>query len=115
MLRSENAYDATTYVPLVKLENRQLRQRSTESNRQNAELEREAAAARATQGTIPQNRSNIAIRRPQGRPRGPRIRRQETNQGNPPNTQEEQPRNTRDVPMDRINQPNSSSARNQEY
>uniref|UniRef100_A0A803P4C7 Uncharacterized protein n=1 Tax=Cannabis sativa TaxID=3483 RepID=A0A803P4C7_CANSA len=35
--RSEGAYDPTRYVLLVELENRELRQRLAEANRQNAE------------------------------------------------------------------------------
>uniref|UniRef100_A0A803PC71 Uncharacterized protein n=1 Tax=Cannabis sativa TaxID=3483 RepID=A0A803PC71_CANSA len=62
--RSEDAYDPTRYVPLVELENRQLRQHLAESNLRNAKLEREAATARAAQGTIPQNQPNPAVRRP---------------------------------------------------
>uniref|UniRef100_A0A803QCZ3 Uncharacterized protein n=1 Tax=Cannabis sativa TaxID=3483 RepID=A0A803QCZ3_CANSA len=45
--RSEDAYDPTRYVPLMKLENRQLGQHLAKSNRQNVELEREVAVARA--------------------------------------------------------------------
>uniref|UniRef100_A0A803QC70 Uncharacterized protein n=1 Tax=Cannabis sativa TaxID=3483 RepID=A0A803QC70_CANSA len=81
--RSEDAYDPTRYVPLLEKENRQLRQRIAESNQQNAKLEKEAAAARATQGANPQNQPDPAVRRPRGEPRDSRTRRQETNQGNP--------------------------------
>uniref|UniRef100_A0A803NLT9 Uncharacterized protein n=1 Tax=Cannabis sativa TaxID=3483 RepID=A0A803NLT9_CANSA len=82
---------------------------------QGEELEREATAARATQGTIPQTQPDPSVRRPQGRPRGSTTRREENNQGNPTNAQEEQLRNARDVPMDRENPPSTSNARNQEH
>uniref|UniRef100_A0A803NJM8 Uncharacterized protein n=1 Tax=Cannabis sativa TaxID=3483 RepID=A0A803NJM8_CANSA len=64
--RSEDAYDPTRYLPLVELGNRQLRQYLVESNRQNVELEREAAVARAAQGIIPQNQPDLVVRRPRG-------------------------------------------------
>uniref|UniRef100_A0A803QCT7 Uncharacterized protein n=1 Tax=Cannabis sativa TaxID=3483 RepID=A0A803QCT7_CANSA len=68
--------------------------------------ERDAAVASAAQGTIPQSQPDPSVRRPQGRPRDSRTRRQENNKGNPINAQEEQPRNARDVPMERENPPN---------
>uniref|UniRef100_A0A803QS74 Uncharacterized protein n=1 Tax=Cannabis sativa TaxID=3483 RepID=A0A803QS74_CANSA len=51
--QSEDAYDPTRYVPLVELENRQLRQCLVESNWRNIELEQETATTRVAQGINP--------------------------------------------------------------
>uniref|UniRef100_A0A803NH58 Uncharacterized protein n=1 Tax=Cannabis sativa TaxID=3483 RepID=A0A803NH58_CANSA len=64
-----------------------------ELNWMNPELEREALVARAAQGGTPQTQPDPSVRRPQGRPRVSRTRRHKNNQGNTPNTREEQPGN----------------------
>uniref|UniRef100_A0A803QD22 Uncharacterized protein n=1 Tax=Cannabis sativa TaxID=3483 RepID=A0A803QD22_CANSA len=76
-------YDPTRYIPIVELENRQLRRRLEEANRRNAELECEAAAARTTQENDTQNQPDPGERAPRGRPRNSQTRWQETAQGNP--------------------------------
>uniref|UniRef100_A0A803QKV0 Uncharacterized protein n=1 Tax=Cannabis sativa TaxID=3483 RepID=A0A803QKV0_CANSA len=73
------------------LENRQLHRRLVNSNRRNAELEREAAMARVAQGGAPPTKIDPAIRHLQGRPRGSSARKnvdapvEENNQENPTN------------------------------
>ncbi|XP_060969588.1 actin cytoskeleton-regulatory complex protein pan1-like [Cannabis sativa] len=75
-----------------------LRRRLEEAQRQNAELECEAASARATQGTNAQNQLEPGVRRPQGRPRGSRTKRQEKAREEQPEENETPPENQDEQP-----------------
>ncbi|XP_060965528.1 uncharacterized protein LOC133034456 [Cannabis sativa] len=80
------------------MESHRLRRHLKEAQHRNIELEREAASAWATQGMNAQNQPEPGVRRPRGRPRGSRTRRQEKaweeqlgENETPPENQDEQP------------------------
>uniref|UniRef100_A0A803QCG7 Uncharacterized protein n=1 Tax=Cannabis sativa TaxID=3483 RepID=A0A803QCG7_CANSA len=79
----DGAYDPTKYIPIVELENCQLRCRLKEANCRNAELEHEAAATRMTRENNIQNQPDPRERGSRGRPHDSRTRGQETAEGNP--------------------------------
>uniref|UniRef100_A0A803QHW0 Uncharacterized protein n=1 Tax=Cannabis sativa TaxID=3483 RepID=A0A803QHW0_CANSA len=76
-------------------ENCHLRHYLEQAQRWNAELECDAAVGRTVQGTNTQNQPKLGVRRPRGKPRGSRTRRQE-------NAQEEQP-GENEIPLENPN------------
>uniref|UniRef100_A0A803QE48 Uncharacterized protein n=1 Tax=Cannabis sativa TaxID=3483 RepID=A0A803QE48_CANSA len=75
LVGEDGAYDLTKYIPIVELENCQLRRRLEEANCRNTELERETAAATTTRENNTQNQPDPEERRPRDIPCNLRTRR----------------------------------------
>uniref|UniRef100_A0A803PKJ7 Uncharacterized protein n=1 Tax=Cannabis sativa TaxID=3483 RepID=A0A803PKJ7_CANSA len=90
----DGAYNPTRYIPIVELENRNLRRRLEEVNRRNAELESDIVVVKAAREDGTQNKPDIGKRDSQEKPHGWQTKGRRITQRYTQNPQEMQPEGT---------------------